>query len=90
MTKPTTDKTEHARRLAICAECPHAVLTVIGGCDTCKRRHYVHAAKDDGDLACRKTKGCQGTVQGKEIARCGACGCPLASRVYWSCPKGKW
>ncbi|MDX1464495.1 MAG: hypothetical protein R3215_02175 [Halomonas sp.] len=85
----TTDKREHARRLAICAECPHAVLTVAGACDTCRRPAIVKSARTDDDLACKR-KDCAGAVTGKEIARCGACGCPLASRVYATCPKGKW
>lgn len=82
----TTDKAEHARRLAICETCPHAVLTVVGGCDTCHKPRIVKRARTDADLQCR----CGGTIGGKEIARCGACGCPLASRVYATCPKGKW
>ncbi|SDO72955.1 hypothetical protein SAMN04487957_110147 [Halomonas shengliensis] len=85
----TRDKTEHARRLAICAECPHAVLTVAGACGTCRTPRLIKAAKTDADLACRKP-GCGGEIQGKEIPRCGACGCPLATRVYATCPKGKW
>ena len=38
-------------------------------------------------------------IAGRDIARCGACGCPLASRTRFKripgygevhCPKGKW
>lgn len=38
-------------------------------------------------------------IAGRDVARCGACGCPLASRtrLKWApivgevhCPKGKW
>lgn len=81
---------EHDRRLAICQECPDKVLTVLGACDTCGKHHYVHAAKTDAELTCRKTKSCSGEVHGREAARCGACGCPLATRVYAWCPKRKW
>lgn len=57
---------ERLRRLAICEDCEHAILSRIGGAD---------------------------------VARCGACGCPLASRTRMKyipgygevhCPKGKW
>lgn len=85
----TTDKREHARRLAICAECPHAVMTVVGACDTCKRPRLVKSARSDDDMKCPRSK-CQGEIKGHEEPRCGACGCPLRTRVYSSCPKGKW
>ncbi|SDF69902.1 hypothetical protein SAMN05216571_101268 [Onishia taeanensis] len=84
----TRDKAEHGRRLAICAECPHAVLTIVGKCSQCHVPGVVTAQRDD-DARCKR-RSCSGTMQGKEIARCGACGCPLASRVYASCPKGNW
>ncbi len=32
-------------------------------------------------------------IAGRDIARCGACGCPLATRTLLKdvhCPKGKW
>lgn len=84
---PSAD--ERARRLAICAECPHAVLTVVGACDTCRRPRLIKSARTDADTKCPR-RGCDGEIQGKEFARCGACGCPLATRVYATCPKGKW
>lgn len=88
---------EQAQRLAICAECPHAVLTVAGSCDTC-RLPQVTTGQADGELGCKRTR-CAGTVRGREVPRCGACGCPLASRTKYKhlpgvgpvrCPKGKW
>lgn len=82
----TRDPAEHARRLAICAECEHAVLTIIGSCASCRRRAVV-TGHDDAGLSC---KHCGGEIRGKEVARCGACGCPLATRKYATCPKGKW
>lgn len=51
---------QRLERLAICEECPHAIVSRIAG---------------------------------RDIARCGACGCPLASRTHFKnvhCPKGKW
>ena len=86
--KPPTPE-ERERRLSICAECQYAVLTVAGACDTCRRPGLVKAAHTDDDLVCNRT-GCGGHIIGKEFARCGACGCPLSTRVYASCPKGKW
>jgi len=32
-------------------------------------------------------------IAGRDVARCGACGCPLSSRTRFKqahCPKGKW
>lgn len=89
----TTNKEEHARRLSICETCPHAVVTVRGACRSCGKAQTV-TGSDDAGLAC---KACGGEVHARpgkrldfELPRCGACGCPLKSRVFATCPKGKW
>jgi len=57
---------ERLRRLEICEQCPHAIVSRIAG---------------------------------RDVARCGACGCPLSTRTRMKyipgygevhCPKGKW
>lgn len=82
---------KHRRRLAICEQCPHAVVTVRGACRDCGQRQTV-TGHDDASLSCRH---CGGPVLPRrrfdfEMPRCGACGCPLATRVFASCPKRRW
>ena len=86
-------KTERARRLAICEECPHAIRTVRGACKDCGKAQTVTGTDETG-WPC---KACGGEVHAREgksldfeLPRCGACGCPLFSRVTAWCPKGKW
>ena len=98
----TTNKAEHARRLAICEDCPTVRLRVIGICRRCRRPFDQHT-RDDDDYAARVVCRCGGEIRViKEFATCGTgrrehaggkkvgCGCPLASRVYAYCPEGEW
>lgn len=93
MKKILISAAEKARRLDICAGCEHAIITVRGACDDCHQVQTV-TGSDDAALACKHCGGRVTPRPGKrwdgELPRCSACGCPLQSRVYWSCPKRKW
>lgn len=96
----TRNKTEHARRRAICDKCETWRAKVTGYCKSCKRPYDTHV-KDDGEFAAVRCK-CGGEIKPVSIIeRCGTgkrqpdgtrlgCGCALFMRVYSFCPKGKW
>ncbi len=77
-------------------------MTVRGACQDCGKAQTVTGNDEDG-WPC---EGCGGQVNARpdrkldfEMPRCGACGCPLASRTKYHslpghgpvhCPKRKW